>query len=163
MSTRYEKPQSAAVTAVGILSIVYGALWAVGGVVMIFFGAWFLQNVLGLAAETAAQTGDAQAQETVKQAGGLVGLIMGMIYVCGLGFILYGLFPILGGVFVLKRTGKTLTFVFAILAIIWGVLSLFGLPKSIVEVLIHLGFGLTAVVILSQNSAEFEQKPQREY
>lgn len=153
----YERPpqQSGAVTAVGVLSIIYGVLYVLAGAVLVFMGSWLLTQ-LGLVDKVADEAArQAPGDERLKQeATGMVAMILSWIYVCGGLCALYGLFPILGGIAVIKRTGKTMTFVFAILALVWGVLSVLG--KDFIGAAIQFGFGITSLIILSKFSHEFE-------
>jgi hypothetical protein len=74
----------------------------------------------------------------------------------GVGFLVYGAFPTLGGSAVLKRTDKRLMGLnIGILAVVWGALALAGL--HILGVLIHLGFGITAVLLLPQQAHELKK------
>jgi hypothetical protein len=94
----HERPRSGAVTTVGSLSIVYGALWLLAGTILLLDG-----NI--------AHMGDGAA--------GLASFLLSTIYVgevgmpmltkvtaplWGVGFLVYGAFPLLGGIAVLKRT-----------------------------------------------------------
>src|SRR6516162_10214551 len=105
----YDRPQSGAVTAVGVLSIIYGALHVLGGVLLLVLGARLLA-MLGLVDEAVAQSGgDEKAKEAVS---GAAKIILSVLYFCAGGVIIYGVLPILGGISVIKRKGKTMTFVF---------------------------------------------------
>jgi hypothetical protein len=153
-STR--RPESGAVTLVGILSIIYGMIWVLIGAALIFWGSQLLA-FLGMGVEAAKQSGasDKEVQATAQAAGGLADLLLKWILFCGGGLILYGLMPILGGVSVLKRTGKMLTFVFAVFAVVWGAISVYYQEKY--GIIVHFAFGVPALIILIMKSDEFQK------
>jgi hypothetical protein len=161
MSTT-RRPESAAVTLAGILSIVYGLLWVLLGAALIFWGSQLL-TWLGKGEEAVKHSGaaDKDVQATTAAAGGLADLLLKWIIFCGGGTILYGLMPILGGISVLRRTGKNLTLVFAFLAILWGGALVYYRENfdkhGLILASVHFAFGVPALLILLIKSDEFQR------
>lgn len=139
--------KSIAVTALGLITLLWGGAHAAWGGWIIFAGA-----DLGVRMQDDAAAGGVAY---------LLRLLADFMIVVGVAVLLQGVLGMLAGWgdLLRKQWGRILTFVTAVLAILWGLLFLSGFQRN-VDSEIALGaaevlYGVLAVVILVMNGAEF--------
>lgn len=142
---------SVTVTVVGLITLLWGGAGAAYGGFIIFAG------------------GDlAVRMQDDAAAGGfafLVRLIADFMIVIGVAVLLQGVLGMLAGLGILLRKpwGRILTFIMAVLAILWGLLFLSGYQDpdpSYTEIAIGAAqvlYGILALVVLIMNGAEFSR------
>jgi hypothetical protein len=143
--------RSGTVTAVAIVSYVWGALGVVCGVILMVAAPTIMGLIMGAAEQEAQKQGI-----DMKQAKGLGGIVAGMGVAFGLCGVLLGGLPIIGGIGVQQRKqwGRILLLIVAAIFGVLGVLSLMGNP---IGAILNLGYCIFVYVILLQGkyAAEF--------
>jgi hypothetical protein len=154
--------RSGAVTAVGIIGILFGAFNTIIGVAVMVAGPAIMAWLFGAASsaiDTSKLTPEqrqalGQASQAVQAGGGIMAMLAGFVGVC---FLIFGLPTLFGGIGVVNRRqwGRILTIVMAIFFGLWGVLNILG--ANIVGFVIDVGFCVFALVVLfnSKFAAEF--------
>jgi hypothetical protein len=134
--------RSGAVTAVGIVNLVLGALDILAGIAVMVGGA----AILGLSGAAANQEGVTEEQRKAMAAVG--GMGAGIAVAIGVCIMIFGIPLIIAGIGVLKRRnwGRILTIVLGIIAGLLGVLSL--LNHSIAGAVIYIAYCILVLVVL---------------
>jgi predicted Zn finger-like uncharacterized protein len=149
--------RSGAVTAVGVLTILLSLLWFILTGFMFFATAVIGSFLNGLPRNQMNPNGQPDIQAAVA----------GLAICCGLPLLLVAVFHLLGGIFTLQRksAGRIITIICAVLAIIGGLLQLFGLiaaltrPAVATEAFlgnlfstsILLGYGIFTMIVLCRS------------
>jgi hypothetical protein len=143
---------SLAVTVIGLLTVLWGVAYAALGCSLLF--------------AAAATTGQPGPEE---QAGGyaevdrwLTSLFAGLATAVGVALLVQGALGALAGAGALRRRpcGRVLTFLVAVLAVLWGLLFLGGHdqePTSVALGAAQVLYGVLAVVVLVRKGAEFSR------
>jgi hypothetical protein len=139
--------KSVAVTVLGLGTLLLGGCYAAFGGSAIFAGAdWFAHP----------------SKEPMVQVIALGGIVPGLLIMFGVAFLVQGILGLLAGLGILlrKQWGRILTFIVAIVAILWGLVWVGGSDQGATDIAVgaaQILYGLLAFVILIKKGAEFSR------
>jgi hypothetical protein len=134
-------------TVLGVITLVAGVSYAVFGGLLLFAGtSWFTEA----------------REDPWQEIAGLFGIGAAIVIIVGLVFLSAGILGLLGGLGVVlrKEWGRVLTFILAVLAILFGLLWLVGSDQDAPAIAVgaaQLLYGILAFVILIRLGAEFSR------
>ncbi len=136
---------SSAVSAIGLLTLLWGAVHAIAGGYVAVMGATAAQGL---------------QDDPAGGLGFLLQALFGFVAVVGVAWLLQGALALLAGWGVLSRQGwaRILTLILAGLAILWGLLSLSFYAEGISYIAVgaaEILYGLLAILILGKEAGEF--------
>jgi hypothetical protein len=137
-----------AVTAIGILTILWGGIYAVLGGLLAFAGDSLWGNL--------------DPNDPVGGFGPILKILAGLMVVVGVVWLLQGIPSVLAGwgVLLRKQWGRIPTFLVALLAMFWSLFLLFSNDIQLIVIgAIQFLYGILAFVILIVNRKEFSQRP----
>jgi hypothetical protein len=144
---------SGAVTAAGVLTMIFGAVTAAQGTWAIFAGIGWLANA-----------GNEPWWPVIT----FFGLLPIVAIMLGTSFLLFGVLALLAGLGVVRRRrwARTVTFVVAGLAALTGVATVAAYERSdpgsvLVLGIVHLLYGAFAILVLVRSAQEFGRLPPR--
>src|SRR5262245_17408996 len=153
--------RTGAVTAVGVVNLVFGVIGTACGLAFMFLFTMIASLFFGAAKEASKEATTEQAKQATEAAGGLMGLLAGFGAIVGICFIAIAALWIVGGIGVLKRQqwGRILTFVLGALTAILAILSVPGIGQNpgnaLLNIAIFGGYTAFVYIILIKNGAEF--------
>ena len=145
------RSKSVAVTIIGLTTLLLGAAYAAVGGWFVFAGADWLEH---------------PSQDPWVQTFALGGLVPIVIILLGIAFLMPGILGLLAGSGVLARKpwGRILTYIFAVPAILLGLLWISGVQDVVQDATdlavgaVQMLYGIMAFVVMILNGAEFSTR-----